>query len=74
MNIINNNNHDFDIFEFNNQDNFNNNNNEFSKKRRSDASQKMNNCLINYNDINEKINNQQNYFYQNARQDFREPE
>ena len=42
MNIINNNNHDFDIFEFNNQDNFNNNNNEFSKKRRSDALQKMN--------------------------------
>ena len=53
MNIINNNNHDFDIFEFNNQDNFNNNNNEFSKKRRSDALQKMNNCLINYNDIKE---------------------
>jgi len=57
MNKINNNNHHFDIFEFNNQDNFNSYNNEFRKKRRSDASQKMNvikdNCLINYNNINE---------------------
>ncbi len=53
MNKINNNNHHFDIFEFNNQDNFNIYNNEFRKKRRSNASKKMNNCLINYNNINE---------------------
>ena len=74
LNEINNNKNNFDLFEFNNQNNFNNNNNEFRKKRRSDDSQKMNNCLINFNGVNEKINNQQNNFYQNICQDFREPE
>ena len=73
LNEINNNKTHFDLFEFNNQDNFNNNN-EFRRKRRSDDSQKMNNCLIKFNGVNEKINNQQNNFYQNVHQEFREPE
>ena len=73
LNEINNNKNHFDLFEFNNQDNFNNNN-EFRRKRRSDDSQKMNNCLLNFNGVNEKINKQQNNFYQNIPQDFQEPE
>ena len=57
MNEINNNKNNFDLFEFNNQDNFNDNDNEFRIKRRSDDSQKINNWLINFNGVNEKINN-----------------
>ena len=73
LNEINNNKTHFDLFEFNNQDNFNNNN-EFRRKRRSDDSQNMNNRLIKFNGVNEKINNQPNNFYQNVHQEFREPE
>ena len=72
LNEINNNKTHFDLFEFNNQENFNNN--EFRRKRRMDDSQNMNNCLLKFNGVNEQINNKQNNFFQNVNQDFREPE
>ena len=72
LNEINNNKTHFDLFEFNNQENFNNN--EFRRKRRTDDSQNMNNRLIKFNGVNEQTNNKQNNFFQNVNQDFREPE
>ena len=56
------------IFEAQNNFQFINNNNELNPLN------EINNCLINFNGVNEKINNQQNNFYQNIHQDFREPE
>ena len=72
LNNINNDKAPFDFFEFNNQKNFNNN--EFKRKRRSDDVQNANNRLIQFNEVNEQINNKQNNFYQNINPEFSESE
>ena len=72
LNNINSDKAPFDFFEFNNQKNFNNN--EFKRKRRSDDVQNANNRLIQFNEVNEQINNKQNNFYQNINQEFSESE
>jgi len=77
LNDINNNKPNFDLFDFNHQDNFNNNNNNlFRRKRRSDEEQNVNNRLISFNPINlnEPSINEQNNFYQNVNSEFGETE
>ena len=74
LNDINNNNKtSFDLFDFNRHEKYNNDNG-FRRKRRSDDSQNINNHLIQFNGINEPINNKQNNFYQNVNEEYREPE
>ena len=75
MNDINNNKPNFDLFDFNHQDNFNNNN-IFRRKRRSDEEQNVNNRLISFNpiNVNEPGINEQNNFYQNVNSEFGETE
>ena len=62
----------FDLFESNHHDNFNNNG--FRRKRRTNDAENINNNMMQFNGVNEQINNNQNNFYQNVNQEFREPE
>ena len=63
----------FEPYEFNYQDIFNNNN-RIRRKRKAEDSQNINNSLIQFNGINEPMNNKQNNFYQNMNQEFQEQE
>ena len=62
----------FEPYEFNYQDIFNNN--RIRRQRRTNDSQNINNSLIQFNGINEQINNKQNNFYQNMNPEFQEQE
>ena len=63
----------FDLYEFDYQDIFNNNN-RVRRKRKAEDSQNINNSLIQFNGINELMNNKQNNFYQNIDPEFQEQE
>ena len=63
----------FDLYEFNYQDIFNNNN-RVRRKRKAEDSQNINNSLVQFNGINEPMNNKQNNFYQNIDPEFQEQE
>ena len=62
----------FEPYEFNYQDIYNNN--RIRRQRRTNDSQNINNSLIQFNGINEQINNKQNNFYQNMNPEFQEQE